>query len=1352
MYSLGVDVGYSSVKLALTEKGGRMVFSRYRMHRGHIKKTVRTLMEELFSLYAPEDILHGAATGSGSRFLVQRGVMHGVNEVTALIEGCTHMGFSFGSLAEIGGKNATYVTGFRGASGAPEISMNSGCSAGTGSFLEEQMSRLHLPLEEYSRLVERARSVPRIAGRCSVFAKTDMVHHQQEGTPVEDILLGLAYGVVQNYRTGVMKKLPLELPLLFVGGVSQNQGIIRALRDILKLSPENLLVPEHAELPSAFGASLLGWEEKYPLSPESVLKCTEEADTPLFDDYGTTPLKELSGFGKKDSLGKHRMLREHPDSEKKVTECALGIDVGSTSTNLVLIDRKGKVRAHRYIATMGKPFEALQQGFRELSLEFPRNLSIIGAGITGSGRHLIGTLVGADVVKDEITAQAKAAVTLDPEVDTIFEIGGQDSKFIRISKGRVVDFQMNKICAAGTGSFIEEQAKKLNIPLESFGDLALQGKNPVNLGDRCTVFIETSLGAHLAKETPLEDIASGLCYSIVRNYLHRVVGQKEIGHKIFFQGGLAYNQGVVNAFRSLMEQEISVPPFFSVTGAYGAALFALEEDRGVSSFKGLALDIRRAFENSPPPAKKKSLRGFSLREGEFIFKGYAPPKKSSRKTVGMPRALFTFGMYPMFRVFFEELGFDLILSNPTSEETIRKGQAYALEETCYPVKLINGHVAELVERGVDYIFFPDLYTVPHPGSPSRQNYGCPYMQLAFKMVNRAMDLEKRGIPLLAPTIAFSLGEDFMRRSFLDLGKKLHRSEAEIMEALRKSSKAYHDFEKSLGARTKEVFEELPRDARVFVIISKIYGVLDPVLNLGIPEFLEERRHRVIPFYSLPEVDLSKEHPNMYWPFGQHILEAARFVKEHPNFYAIFLSHHGCGPDSAFSHYFQEIMGDKPYLHVEVDEHASPVGVITRMEAFLHSLSKIPVETRVPEPSVLLERMEHSQRDLLEDFDLLPQEGVLYLPHLYPYGELGKEALLSLGIHAECCPRTTGKSLDCGRKHTMTNEYLSLTSLLGDVMHICATRKEDDPAPAFLVPRNEGAEVGGQFSRLLGAALDKEGYSRVRIVSPFLEDLLHLEESRRNLLFRVLLGGDLVKLAPLKKRNILLLSLMDSLRQGTFSLKTLLPLAEEVREAWKTEEPLGTLFATGELSILHNDFLNGFLLSKIEKKGYRVVYSPLSEALWLFWRDYVDQNLSSSREARKKLEDWKEEMASLASALGERACFEKDPENLVQRATESLGYYAGAFGRYREAKILGPLPGIQGILTLASTYENTGISLQGLHKGFQKAGSLPVLHLCFDGHEDENDTVRIETFLHYLEKKNSPGLFFRNMMQKEGSRS
>ena len=1028
MYSLGLDIGYSSVKLVLSEEKGKVIFSRYGLHGGHIKQTVGTLMEELFSLYSPRDIPYGAATGSGSRFLVQREILHGVNEITALIEGCRGMGHSFGSIAEIGGKNATYVTGLQNSSGLPEISMNSGCSAGTGSFLEEQMSRLGLPLEAYSRLVERAQSIPRIAGRCSVFAKTDIIHHQQEGTPVEDILLGLAYGVVQNYRTGVMKKLPLELPLLFVGGVSQNRGIIRALRDILKLSSENLLIPEYAELPSALGASLLGWQEKYPLSLESVLECTEEADAPLFEDYGTTPLKELSGFGRKDGLGKHRILREI--SEEKVLECALGIDVGSTSTNLVLIDRKGKIRAHRYIPTMGRPFEALEQAFCELSEEFSRNFSIIGAGVTGSGRHLTGTLVGADTVKDEITAQAKAAVTLDPEVDTIFEIGGQDSKFIRLHKGKVVDFQMNKICAAGTGSFIEEQAKRLQIPLESFGDLAMKGKNPVNLGDRCTVFIETSLGAHLARETPLEDIASGLCYSIVRNYLHRVVGQKEIGNKIFFQGGLAYNQGVVNAFRSLTGREIFVPPFFSVTGAYGAALFALEECRGFSNFKGLTMNIRKAFAQFSPPAKKKNLRGFSSREGEFIFKNYALPKKSSRKSVGMPRALFTFGMYPMFRVFFEELGFDLILSNPTSEETLRKGQAYALEETCYPVKLINGHVAELVERGVDYIFFPDLYTVPHPGSPSRQNYGCPYMQLAFKMVSQAMDLHKRGIPLLAPTIAFSLGEDFMRRSFTDLGKKLDRSEAQVMAALRKSSKAYQDFEKSLEIHAKGVLQELPKDSRVFVMISKIYGILDPVLNLGIPEFLEERGHKVIPFYALPEVDLGKEHPNMYWPFGQHILEAARFVKEHPNFYAVFLTHHGCGPDSSFSHYFREIMGDKPYLQVEVDEHASPVGVITRLEAFLHSLSEEPRETNPPTPSKLTEGMEHRPVKILSDLSLLPRGGTLYLPQLYPYGELGKEALHSLGISAKLCPPSTAKSLDMGKEHILTNEYLSFSSLLG----------------------------------------------------------------------------------------------------------------------------------------------------------------------------------------------------------------------------------------------------------------------------------------------------------------------------------
>ncbi len=810
--------------------------------------------------------------------------------------------------------------------------------------------------------------------------------------PVEDILQGLAYALIRNYRSAVIKKLPLERPILLAGGVGKNTEIARIIEDVLELGPGELVVPEYCGNVSATGAALIAQRDNMQISFDTVRINSGKPAVPYGTENGDVPLAALMPFGSGDSEGKHSCSPFRPPTST-ATECYLGVDIGSTSTNLVLMNKESEIISYRYLKTLGDPVAAVQKGLKDLQAEVGDMVTIIGgAGTTGSGRYLIGKMIGgADVIKDEITAQATAAAAIDNTVDTIFEIGGQDSKYISMHNGVVTDFQMNKICAAGTGSFIEEQLKKFNIPpITEFGDIAIASQNPVNLGERCTVFIETSIATHLARGTQIDDIASGLCYSIVKNYLNRVVAQKPIGEKIFLQGGIAHNQGVVNAFRSLTGKEVTVPPFFSVTGAYGGAAILASEEMGENKtqFRGgfePGLSILSVQDTEDESAKTTQESPFNTSVNEIIFEGYDGSVDASKKTVGIPpRALFTYGMYPMFNAFFRDLGFNVIMSKPSSEETIRLGQEYSLDETCYPVKLINGHVAELVEKKVDYIFFPpDLYTVPpHPGSHTRQDYGCPYMQLAFKMVNRAMELDKKGIVLLAPTIGFSLGEEFTMNSFMELGRKLGKGAEETKQALQKGMGAYIAFEERIQASGKEIMQNISPDEKVFVLISKTYGVADPVLNLGIPDRLADIGYKTIPFYNLPESDISQEHPNIYWPFGQHILEAAQIVKEHPNLYAIFLTHHGCGPDTVFSHYFREIMDKKPYLNIEVDEHSSGVGVLTRLEAFVNSLRAVPT-VEAENMANYPQQVVHTPVKISTTLNGLPEGTTLYLPNISP---------------------------------------------------------------------------------------------------------------------------------------------------------------------------------------------------------------------------------------------------------------------------------------------------------------------------------------------------------------------------------
>ncbi|MUM78501.1 CoA activase [Pseudodesulfovibrio sp. F-1] len=1321
MYTLGIDIGYSSVKAAVLDDSGTTVHTEYLLHKGDVARELLGIVERILLLPQAGDIAVGAVVGSGGPLLTDGGRIHHVNEVAALIEGVLLLDGDCSSIIEIGGQTAKFVTGYsRRDRKALQVSMTSNCSSGTGSFLEEQVSRLGLNIEGYSAMAAKHTFIPRIAGRCSVFAKTDIIHHQQEGVSTSDILAGLAHAVVKNYRSAVMRGQPRTPPLFFAGGVAKNSAIADALVSEIGLDKDSLHRDERSALAGAMGAARLAARQKMPLDLPALVAFLQ-TDRPCRPDrHEAVRLAPLGAFGEGDGERKH----DCPARDQRENQCWLGIDVGSTSTNVVLADSANRILDFRYIRTAGNPVQAVRTGLAQLQAAAD-SLLVAGVGVTGSGRYMIGRLVGADVVRDEITAQARAASAIDPEVDTVFEIGGQDSKYIAMENGVVTDFQMNKICAAGTGSFIEEQARKLGLSLGSIGQAALAASSPTNLGERCTVFIESSIAAHLSHGADLGDLVAGLCYSIVKNYMNRVVSRKRVGSKIFLQGGIAFNQGVVNAFRAVTGKPVVVPPFFSVTGALGAAILAREameaENRSQTEFKGFNPADLPAPQTAQPVATQSD---FAREVQDFIFQGYEPRRDPNRKTVGIPRALFTFGMFPLFHPFFRELGCNVLLSDPTSEETIRLAQEYSLDETCYPVKLINGHAAQLVEKGVDFLFFPDLHTVSHPGSRSRQDYGCPYMQAAFKIINKAMGLESRGIKLLAPTISFNQGREFIQKAFMDMAWEVGANKEQAARALQTAMQSHKAFEARVEARGKQMGEVIPGE-KTFVLVSKIYGVADPVLNLGIPDKLAEMGYRTLPFYALPEADIFGKHPNMYWPFAQHILAAAVFSASRPDLYPILLTHHGCGPDTVTAHYFREIMGGKPFLTIEVDEHSSGVGVLTRVEAFVNSLSgrRSPWAAPPCRPTEATEKGGKLHTGLPT-----PQGGPLLLPSLFPYSQLIAEGMRAHGYDVELFAQSSAASIDMGREHTLTNEYFSLAALTGDLFQTLA-RRAATPMTVVL-PQNEGAEVDGQYARFIRTKLDENAMDQVTLCAPFLEDLLGLEDESAQDMFLCLLAGDLVLLAPPQHREYLLETLHENQRGHRLDIQLLLSVARHVR-AWNEKPADGKrIFALGEPMVLFNDMLNDGTFTRLEQAGHRVARAPLSEYMWSFWRDHVVLSGKAETAHRgRRLFEFQRLIRLVGEELGPQGHFESDLEAPMLRADDRLGYYDGAFGRYRSAKIEGAPQALDGIIAVSSMYENTGISLEILRK--QPCEGKPFLSLTFDGNPNENDRIKTDSFIHYL---------------------
>jgi len=663
------------------------------------------------------------------------------------------------------------------------------------------------------------------------------------------------------------------------------------------------------------------------------------------------------------------------------TPAFLGIDIGSVSTNLVVIDAEGNLLKEIYLRTQGRPIEVVDKGLKEIEAELADRLDIRGVGTTGSGRELIGELVGADTVNDEITAHKTGAMHvcnqmgMEP-VDTIFEIGGQDSKFIRIDKGVVVDFTMNEACAAGTGSFLEEQAEKLGISIkEEFAALALASASPARLGERCTVFMERDVTGMMHKGAEVGDLAAGLAYSVALNYLNRVVRGRKIGKVIFFQGGTAYNDAVAAAFSQILGKRIIVPPHNGVIGAIGMALIARDRMKGTnqaSRFRGYDLNrvnfttrefVCQACSNfcdmkefniegqrsywGDKCSDKFRKRARTDRQPviedliewrEKLLEEALLPPKGGRRTIGIPRTMFYYDRFPFWCAYFQELGFDVVLSSATDRKISMWGEELTIAQPCFPVKVAHGHVQDLLEKTVDYVLLPNVVNSEAPEAPV-DSHLCPWNQTLPFVVRAVPQFEPHRARLLSPTVHFRLGRKHVEKVLAglarDLGASARKNNLAVMAAYAAQG-AFTDALLEAGAQALKVLTETGEPA--LVLIGRPYNLYDRSVNCDIPRKLRALYGaNVLPMDALPLdlEDISDVNSNMYWSSGRRILAAARIAQRHPNLHLVYISNFKCGPDSYIKSFLDDAAG-KPSLILQFDGHSNDAGFITRCEAYLDS--------------------------------------------------------------------------------------------------------------------------------------------------------------------------------------------------------------------------------------------------------------------------------------------------------------------------------------------------------------------------------------------------------------------------------
>lgn len=1007
------------------------------------------------------------------------------------------------------------------------------CASGTGEFFLQQLRRMDISLDQVADW-SATKTPYHVSGRCSVFCKSDCTHATNKGTPKSKVTAGLCQMMADKILE-LLNKVEKQ-NIMISGGVAQNQIMIEYLKN--KIS--SLIIPEHAPCFEALGAALWATQHETRAFPG------------IADLFSTTD----GAFERLEALSEFQSLVIFKTMErgniKKGDVCIIGLDVGSTTTKAVLMRQSDNaILSSVYLRTNGDPVGASRQCYAAI-LEHIRNfvdpcdISITGLGVCGSGRQIAGLHSLTDCVVNEIVAHCSAAVYFDPDVDTLFEIGGQDAKYTYITAGVPSDYAMNEACSAGTGSFLEESAlETLGIPMDKIAEIAIQSKQPPNFNDQCAAFISSDIKNAVHEGIDQSDIVAGLVYSICMNYTNRVKGNRPVGEKVFMQGGVCYNKAVPLAMASLLGKPIIVPPEPGLMGAFGVALeakkrmaaglikekrFDLEvlQNREVIYDKTFVCKVdkekcdRRCeisvieVEGKKYPFGGACNRYYNLRRKivydadrldivqqrqEMVLKNHFPLQSSIRnsgaKTIGINRSFLLNTYFPLYSTFFTELGLEVVLPDAPSKKGIeQKGAAF-----CYPAELAHGFFDSLIKQKthLDYVFLPHFKAVPSSDG-SAYSETCPFVQTESFYLSTAFgkelkQLELSGTKMLTPLIDLTKGLTNARIPLLKTAEAMCFKSSVSSLAFEKALACQNDFKEKMEELLLSSISELEANPHqiAVVIFGRPYNAFASEAHMGIPRKFASRGIKVLPLDFLPmEDEPSKRH--MYWGTGKLIIKAAHFVARHPQLFGTYITNFSCGPDSFLIGYFRDIMGQKPSLTLELDSHTADAGLETRIEAFLDVISAYRnLSGRIKKNSPLLPFVPaHVYMENRQPFVVTSSGKTLSMKDpnvtvLFPsMGKIATEALASVfrgyGFNAVAHRPADEAVLKLGRSHTSCKECLPLILTTGTLINYIKNIKRKDEVLVYFMVTGSGPCRFGQYYIFMEDLVKKLGIPDVAMFS------------------------------------------------------------------------------------------------------------------------------------------------------------------------------------------------------------------------------------------------------------------------------
>lgn len=1121
---LGIDVGAETIKVVeVLREGSELRLGRRRLVEHH-KEPAPCLLELLGEFDWPS--LSGAAVSGRLARLIK---LPRVPTKQAQARGFRFLyGQHPATVVSIGGHGFS-VLELR-SNGLEVLRENSRCSQGTGNFLRQLCERFELTPAQASEVCAEVEKSAPLSGRCPVILKTDMTHLANKGEKREAILAGLFDAVCENVMVLVKPGVsPADVAL--IGGVSRSRRIRKTFRTLLAAQGMNLLNIEtdQVEFFEAIGSALLAAENPAPVPPLEELLATDTHSR----------LDTIEGLSGALRLVRRMPAQVMPERNGHLRQLILGFDIGSTGSKAVALDAGTQEAVWEgYRRTSGDPVGAAQALLRQFVAERGSDGLVRAFGVTGSGREIAGSLMttcyGGDAVfvLNEIAAHAEGARHFDPRVDTIFEIGGQDAKYIRLADGRVVDCAMNEACSAGTGSFIEEQGGKFSgiQGVAQLGAEAMRAPHCVSLGQHCSVFMAEIIGEAVAAGRDQREIIAGLYDSIIQNYLHRVKGNRSVGSVIFCQGMPFASDALAAAVARQTGSEIIIPPNPGTVGALGIALLARKETNW--SANGVLdpqrfLDARIASKETFICGSKTGCGGagnrcridsintvVAGRAQRFNWGGAcalydkgtrkhklpdrAPDPFRERealvatlvaslgetpgaKTIAITDEFSLKGTFPFFVTFFRALGLNLRFATGADHSVLKRGVKEANIAYCAPMQLYHGLMSQIADEPADYIFLPMVRGLDHVGNEPHAKV-CPVVQASPCILRHDLNAKLNG-NLISPVIDVGAGNyesPEFRQSCARLAALLGvRAEAHWLPAFRQAIASQTNFDRGcreIGQRALAFCTEQHLPA--VVVLGRPYTIYNKVLNSNVPVILREQGAMGIPVDCFPVPDDVPVFGDMYWAHGQRILRAAHQVRRLPGVYALYCSNYACGPDSFNLHFFAHIMDGKPFAIIETDGHAGDAGTKTRIEAFLHCVAgELKAADSGRKSANDFATLEPTAMSLL---DVQPDERVL-IPMLGANSEVLAAGLRGLGLRAETLPPVDSEALRTGRRLTSGKECIPACMNLGALMNRLQHR--DVPGERFVYchPAGVGPCRFGVYNLLTQLVLEHAGLrDRVRI--------------------------------------------------------------------------------------------------------------------------------------------------------------------------------------------------------------------------------------------------------------------------------